>query len=147
PSDVLKPNAWEGTCGIEISKEGIIEVVTGTGAWWGCALEIPGKGENLSNFKDGYLNFEIKGKTKSSFKIGFQTGRFAEGTQINNFVTFGPKESYTVSNDWKPFSIPMSSLYKEADLTNVTAIIYFTGDTNFDGKPISVKNIYYSHKK
>ena len=144
PSDVLKPNAWEGTCGIEISKDGIIEVMTGTGAWWGCALEIQNGGENLSNFKDGFLNLEIKGETESSFKIGFQTGRFAEGNQVNNFVTFGPKESYSISSAWKTFSIPMSSLAKEADLTNVTAIIYFTGDTNFDGKPISVKNIYYS---
>jgi hypothetical protein len=62
-------------------------------------------------------------------------------------MTFGPKESYSISSAWKAYSIPMSSLNKEADLTNVIAIIYFTGSTDFDGKSISVKNIYYSHKK
>jgi hypothetical protein len=62
-------------------------------------------------------------------------------------MTFGPKESYSISSAWKAYSIPMSSLNKEADLTNVTAIIYFTGEKNFDGKPLIVKNIYYSHKK
>ena len=39
PSAKLKLNAWEGTCGIEMNSEGIIEIITGTGAWWGCALD------------------------------------------------------------------------------------------------------------
>jgi len=58
PSEKLKLNAWEGTCGIEMSQDGVIEVKTGTGAWWGCALEIAGGvGENLSDFKSGNLKF------------------------------------------------------------------------------------------
>jgi len=144
PSEVLKPNAWEGTCGIEISKEGIIEVMTGIGAWWGCALEIQGAGENLSNFKQGYLNFDIKVETSSSFNIGFQSGLFSNGNQVNNFITFGTNNKYKATENWITFSIPVSEFNKGADLTNITGLLYLTGDKNFDGKKIYLKNIYYS---
>lgn len=147
PSEKLKLNAWEGTCGIEMSQEGIIEIKTGTGAWWGCALEIVGgTGENLSSFKSGQLNFEIKGNTLSSFQIGFQTGSFAQGTQTNNQVNFNPEGSYSITNEWKSLSIPLADLDQGANLSDVTALLFFRGDKDFDGKDIYIKNIYYSKK-
>ena len=145
PSGKLKLNAWEGTCGIEMSKDGIIEVKTGTGAWWGCAIEIVGGiGENLSNYKSGKLNFEIKGNTVSSFQIGFQTGSFAEGTQTNNKITFNPEGDYSMASEWKSYSIPIAELNEGADLSNLTALLFLRGDKDFDGKDIYIKNIYYS---
>jgi exo-beta-1,3-glucanase (GH17 family) len=145
PSEKLKLNAWEGTCGIEMSQDGIIEVKTGTGAWWGCALEIVGgTGENLSNFELGQLNFEIKGNTLSSFQIGFQTGLFAEGTQTNNQVIFNPESNYSITNEWKSYSIPLAEIDQGANLSDVTALLFFRGDKDFDGKDIYIKNIYYS---
>lgn len=145
PSGKLKLNAWEGTCGIEMSKDGIIEVKTGTGAWWGCAIEIVGGiGENLSNYKSGKLNFEIKGNTVSSFQIGFQTGSFAQGTQTNNKITFNPEGDYSMASEWKSYSIPIAELNEGADLSNLTALLFLRGDKDFDGKDIYIKNIYYS---
>lgn len=145
PSAKLKLNAWEGTCGIEMSQDGIIEVKTGTGAWWGCALEIVGgTGENLSNYKSGKLNFEIKGNTISSFQIGFQTGSFAEGTQTNNQIIFGPETNYSITEKWKSYSIPITELVQGANLNDVTAPLFFRGEKDFDGKDIYIKNIYYS---
>ena len=145
PSEKLKLNAWEGTCGIEMSQEGIIEVKSGTGAWWGCALEIVGGiGENLSNFKSGKLHFEIKGNTRSSFQIGFQTGSFAQGTQSNNQINFGPESNYSITDEWKSYSFPIAELDQGANLNDVTAPLFFRGDKDFDGKDIHIKNIYYS---
>jgi exo-beta-1,3-glucanase (GH17 family) len=145
PSAALKLNAWEGTCNIEMSHEGIIEIVIGTGNWWGCALEINGGiGEDMSNFKSGKLNIDIKGSTNSTFHIGFQTGLFSEGSQVNNQVTFGPGSSYTLTNDWKSFTIPISNLDKGADLTNVMSLLYLRGEANFDGGSIEIKNLSYT---
>jgi exo-beta-1,3-glucanase (GH17 family) len=145
PSEKLKLNAWEGTCGIEMSQEGIIEVKSGTGAWWGCALEIVGGiGENISNFKSGKLHFEIKGNTRSSFQIGFQTGSFAQGTQTNNQINFGPESNYSITDEWKSYSFPLVDLDQGANLSDVTALLFFKGDKDFDGKDIYIKNIYYS---
>lgn len=145
PSEKLKLNAWEGTCGIEMSKDGIIEVKTGTGAWWGCAIEIVGGiGENLSNYKSGKLNFEIKGNSVSSFQIGFQTGSFAQGTQTNNKVTFNSEGDNSMASEWKSYSIPIDELDESANLSNVTSLLFLRGDKDFDGKEIYIKNIYYS---
>jgi exo-beta-1,3-glucanase (GH17 family) len=147
PSEKLKLNAWEGTCSIKMSNTGVITVITGTGSWWGCALEInSGVGENLSNFKEGYLNFDIKGTTASSFKIGFQTGQFSLGTQVNNATAFGPDKSFSLSNEWKTYTIPIPKINNGANLSNVTGILFLLGDSDFDGKEVLIKNIYYSQK-
>jgi hypothetical protein len=147
PSEKLKLNAWEGTCGIEMSQDGIIEVKTGTGAWWGCALEmVGGTGENLSNYESGRLNFEIKGSTHSSFQIGFQTGLFAQGTQTNNQIIFGPESNYSITDEWKSYSIPITELNQGANLSDITAPLFFRGVKDFDGKDIYIKNIYYSNE-
>ncbi len=148
PSAKLKLNSWEGTCVIEMSAEGIIEIITGTGAWWGCALEMQtgGIGENLSNFKNGTLNFEIKGTTQSSFNVGFQTGYFAKVNQVNNYIAFGADDQYVLKEDWSKYSISVSKLLKQGILTDVNGPLFLLGDKNFDGKNILIKNVYYSQK-
>ncbi len=147
PSSRLKLNAWEGTCGIEMSKNGIIQVTTGTGNWWGCALEMAeGKGEDLSQFKSGRLHFDIRGTTSSSFQLGFQTGYFSRGTQVNNYVTFGSDKSRKITDQWQSFSISLPEINQGANLKDVTSLIFLRGENNFDGKPVYLKNIFYSVK-
>lgn len=148
PSGVLKLNSWEGTCGIIMNAEGMITVTTGTGNWWGCSFELQagGVGEDLSRFKDGFLHFDIKGNTTSVFKIGFQTGVFSEGTQVNNFVIFGADKVYSVKEDWITYSIPVSYFNNGGNLKDVTGMFSLMGDSNFDGKQILLKNIFFSTK-
>jgi exo-beta-1,3-glucanase (GH17 family) len=147
PSAPLKLNPWEGTCSIKMNQDGVIEVITGTGGWWGSALEIRGgTGEDLSAFEAGQLNFDMRGDTASTFKIGFQTGLFAEGNQVNNSVTFGPGATYQLNDTWTRYSIPVSDLNNGANLKDVTGILFLLGDRNFDGKRIHLKNIYYTQK-
>ena len=146
PSESLKLNVWEGTCGMERSSDGVIRILTGTGSWWGCALEIQadGKGEDLSKFKDGHLHFEIKGKTRAEFQLGFQTGVFAAGTQTNNFVSFGPQQEYRLSETWASYSIPVTKLSKGANLEDVTGIFFLRADSGLDGQLIDIRNVFYS---
>jgi exo-beta-1,3-glucanase (GH17 family) len=148
PSAKLKLNAWEGTCGIQVTTDNVLEITTGHvgEGWWGCAAELKagGKGENLAEFTNGYLNFEMKGDTKSSFNLGFQTGSFSEGTQVNNPVLFNKDEKYTVGKDWKKYAIKISELQKDKKIDDVTGLIYLKGDKNFDGKLVLIKNLYYS---
>jgi exo-beta-1,3-glucanase (GH17 family) len=148
PSAKLKLNAWEGTCAIQVTTDNVLEVITGHEGegWWGCAAELKagGKGENLSEFTNGYLNFEMKGNTKSSFLLGFQTGSFSDGTQVNNALIFNKDKKYLIGNDWKNYAIKITDLQKDKKLDDVTGLIYFKGDKNFDGKAIFVRNIYYS---
>ena len=145
PSAALKLNAWEGTCAIEMSPEGVIDITTGTGGWWGCALELESdaSGEDLSNFKKGSLHFEMKGETEAEFSLGFQTGRFPRGDQVNNAVIFGPGKTHTVRKDWSSYSISMEELDKGANFEDVTSLIYLRGDKNNDGKHLYIKNIYF----
>lgn len=148
PSSVLKLNVWDGTCGMQGNADGTIKINTGTGDWWGCALEIQGngQGENLSEFNSGVLHFEIKGNTQANFDLGFQTGVYTQGTQVNNSVHFGETFKYQLGSDWKSYAIPISELNKGADLTNVTGIFYALGSSGCDGKTIELRNIYYSKK-
>ncbi len=144
PNSNIKLNAWEGTCGIEMDLEGVITVTTGTGEWWGSALELMGKGEDLSAFKNGKLHFEIKGDTRATFNMGFQTGTFAGGDQVNNGQLIGPNKSVNVSESWTKVSLSLSALDNGANWKDVTAPLFFLGDSNFDGKEIQIKNIYYT---
>ena len=145
PSSPLKLNAWEGSCGIEMSPEGIIDISTGTGDWWGCGLEMEsgGPGEDLSNFQDAFLHFEMKGTTASEFSLGFQSGQFARGDQVNNGVRFGPRQAYAVTEDWSVYSIAVSQLDKGANFSDVTSILYLRGDHNNDGEHLYLRNIYF----
>jgi hypothetical protein len=145
PSSSSKLNPWESTSSIIMTDAGVIEVTTGQGDWWGAAVEMRGGvGENLSQFADGQLHFDIRGDTTSNFKIGFQTGFFAEGTQVNNFVSFASGSEKELTNEWISYSIPISKLNKGADLSNVTAALFLRSDEQSDGKTIYVKNVYYS---
>ncbi|QEG20680.1 glycosyl hydrolase family 17 protein [Mariniblastus fucicola] len=148
PSQPVKLNVWEGTCEVEpVDSE--MHIRTGTGAWWGCAIEIQSenKGENLSRFRDGKLHFDIKGDTKSTFASGFQTGRYAAGNQTDNAITFGPNEKYQLTKEWKSWSIPLSELTEsspDANFENVTSLLFLKGKGEFDGKQIQLRNVRYS---
>ncbi|MGY8915469.1 MAG: hypothetical protein ACKVJF_10370, partial [Flavobacteriales bacterium] len=143
----LKLNVWEGSCDMFLSSQGELTITSGIENWWGGALEIQSKGENLSNYNKGQLFFDIKGNTDSTFQIGFQTGVFSNGNQINNGITFSPSSEYSISGNWKTFSIPISALNKKGNLADVTALLYLLGEDNFDGKTISLKNIYFTRGK
>jgi len=109
-------------------------------------LQANGVGEDLSAFTNGTLNFEMKGNTSSGFEIGFQTGVFAKGTQANNGVLIGPKQARKITDNWQKFSIPVTELNKGANLSDVNSVLYLLGDSNFDGKTIQLRNIYFSKK-
>ena len=130
---------------MELSDESDIHISTGAGPWWGCALEVEAgsPGENLTRFQGGSLHFEIKGETEATFQLGFQTGLFPRGDQSNNFVLFGPDESYKLSKDWASHNIPMNKLDQGAELRDVTSLIFLRSDKNTDGREIQLRNIYY----
>ena len=148
PSEPVKLNVWEGTCVLK-HVDGEMHIETGTGAWWGCGLEIQSdsSGENLERFKNGQLHFEIKGSTRSHFLAGFQTGRYAAGNQTNNGVKFGPDEKYQLTDQWKPMSISIEEMIKvdpKANLKDVTSSFFFKGEKGFDGKEIQLRNVRYT---
>lgn len=143
PSNTLKINPWEGTCKIEMTPQGVIEVTTGTGDWWGGGLEIQGgQGENLTTFSEGFLRFDIKGDSDLKFKIGFQTGDFLAGTQVNTGIPFGGKRKLT--KEWKTYTFPLSfAAQTGANLKDVTGLLYLNGASPKQQKQVFVKNIYY----
>lgn len=148
PSLPIKLNVWEGTCELE-RVESEMHIRTGTGDWWGCALEIQAKdkGENLTHFKNGKLRFEIRGTTSSQFKAGFQTGRYANENQTNNGALFGPGQKYNLTDVWQSWEIPIKDLIQidpKANLENVTSSLYLMGEKDFDGKEIQLRNVSWS---
>jgi len=145
PSEPLKLNAWEGTCAIEMSSDGVISIQTAKNGWWGCGLEIQGdgKGEDLSVFGSGTMHFEIKGNTESRFELGFQTGIFANGDQTNNLVNFGPDLPFSIKKDWQKISVPVSKMNKGAKLKDVTSLLYLRGEKESDGKEIFLRNLFF----
>jgi hypothetical protein len=145
PSNEIKLNPWEGTMDIHMTKQHVIEISTRSGDWWGGGLELQGDhGENLSNFASGYLNFDIRGDASLDFNIGFQTGIFLAGTQVNNFQSFGPQKDSQLTDDWVSYKLPLAAIDKGADLTDVTGILYLWSSFSADKKHLEIKNIYYS---
>jgi exo-beta-1,3-glucanase (GH17 family) len=146
PSAPLKLNVWEGTCQLKMLENGVVALQSGTGAWWGAGIEIQGngKGENLSLFEEGRLHFDIKGNTKSSFHLGFQTGYYAQETLINNFASFGPNRAYPIDEHWQHMILNIEDLNLKGNLENVTAPIYIMGADQFDGGFIYLKNIFFT---
>jgi exo-beta-1,3-glucanase (GH17 family) len=145
PSNVIKLNPWEGTMDIHMSKDSVIKIATRSGDWWGGGLELQGdEGEDLSNFASGYLNFDIRGDASLAFNIGFQTGVFLAGTQVNNFQSFGPQADSQLTPDWVSYKLPLAKIDKGADLTDVTGILYLWSSFSADKKRLEIKNIYYS---
>lgn len=145
PSTIFRITSWEGSCHLELLENGVLEIVTGTGDWWGGAMEITGpNGENLSQFENGTLNFEMRGQTAASFELGYQTGAFADGNQVNHSVFFSADDSkYQLQDSWTSYSIPMKTLSEQSMFTNVRSLFFVRGAKNFDGKKIEVRNIRF----
>ena len=148
PSEPIKLNIWEGTCDFELTADQVAKVKVSSvpDGWWGCGMLIESNksGENLKEFASGKLHFDLRGDTKSSFNIGFQSGNYVAGNQTNNFVTFGDLEAYRLSSNWKSYSIPIAKLNRGADLSNVTSLLYVFGPDGGDGKGLEIRNIFYS---
>lgn len=145
PSAPLRINAWEGTCDIHLTDDGLIEVKTGAGEWWGCALEMNDQvGEDLTGFAGGTLHFEIRGEGNPRFSLGFQTGLYPKGNQVNSFVTFGPGEERRITPEWTAHSIPIAELDQGANLADVTSLLAFMGTTQPNQEVFMVRNIWYS---
>ncbi len=147
PSEKIKLVAWRGGCEVVLTVDGAIKVTTGSGEWWGCALELDGGvGEDLSAFKSGYVHFKIKGNPKSVFELGFHTGSFARDTQVKNYVSFAPGSKYSIQDGWSDYSIPFSELDKGANMKDLSGLLYFRGDVDLDGEHLYLKDIYYSNQ-
>lgn len=146
PSNTLKITPWEGTCNIIMTAEDVIEITTGTGTWWGNSLGIESEtGENLTEFKSGHIILEMRGDPKLSFEIGYQTGHYLANNQVNNSTKFGPGSKYQLEKNWKYYKIPMSKITRrEANLTDVTNILYLKGDSPKEKTKMYVRNIFYS---
>jgi exo-beta-1,3-glucanase (GH17 family) len=145
PSAGIKLVPWEGTASIEMSPEGVIAIATRTSEWWGASLEFQGAvGEDLSEFSSGALHFDIKGDADIIFSLGFQTGRFLQGNQVNSFVAFGKGTAYPVSEQWRTYKLSIDDLNKGTNMQNVTGILSFLSRERAENKQISIKNIYYS---
>ncbi len=145
PSTIFRITSWEGSCHLELKESGTLEIETGTGDWWGGAMEITGpNGEDLSQFVSGTLNFEMKGATKASFELGYQTGAFADGDQVNHSVIFsGDNPAYQLRDSWTSYSIPLKTLSDKNMFTNVRSLFFVRGADNFDGKTIEIRNIRF----
>ncbi|MDG2012407.1 MAG: glycosyl hydrolase family 17 protein [Pirellulaceae bacterium] len=148
PSERLKANIWEGTCQCSLTEDGHWNVVMGDNEnkWWGCALEIQadGKGENLSEFSQGQLHFDIKGTPDAEFQIGFQTGLYTAGNQTNNGVTFQPGGKYQLSETWKSYVVPLADMDQSANLTDVTSLLFVRGSNGMSDAKIEIRNVYYA---
>lgn len=145
PSAVLKLIPWEGTVSIEMSQLGVIKVVTRGSDWWGTSLEFQAEvGENLSNFASGHLHFDIRGDGDMAFNIGFQTGRYLNGDQVNSFVPFGQGTGRPVSDQWVSYKLPITELNAGTDLKDVTGILSLLSQNKADNKQVFLRNIYYT---
>ena len=101
-------------------------------------------GENLENFKSGYLHFEVKGASDVGFNIGFQTGRFLDGDQINSFAAFGPGTANQVTDNWVSYKLSVEDLNAGTDLKDVTGVLSLLSPNRAENKQIYLRNIYYS---
>ena len=148
PSNTLKITPWEGTCNIIMTAEDVIEITTGTGDWWGNSLGIESEtGEDLTAFKSGHIILEMRGDPELKFEIGYQTGHYLANNQVNNSMRFGPKRDHKLEKNWKYYKIPMSKItLRNADLTNVTNVIYLKGDSPDEKTKMYIRNIFYSKK-
>ena len=145
PSEKIKLVSWKGGCEVVLTNDTVIKVKTGSGEWWGCALELDGGvGEDLSAFKSGYVHFKLKGNPESVFELGFHTGSFARDTQVKNYVRFAPGNKYSIQDGWSNYSIPFSELDKGANMKDLSGLLYFRGDIDLGGTHLYLKDIYYS---
>jgi hypothetical protein len=144
---MLKLTPWEGTTAIELIPGGVVRVETRAGDWWGASLELDAdRGENLSLFKQGTLHFEIRGSDDMNFSLGFQTGSFLRGDQVNNFTNFGPDTNRRVSNEWQSVAVPIAEIDGGSDMTDVTNLIAFLSQERAPEREIFLRNIYFSQQ-
>ena len=108
-------------------------------------LEIQGgAGENLSNFENGYLYFDIKGYEEMKFNIGFQTGNFLKNAS-RWLYWFWRKVTLKLKKRVSSYKLPIALVNKNkrADLSNVTSL-FLKGDSPKEQQKIFLKNIFYS---
>jgi hypothetical protein len=103
-------------------------------------------GENLSQFKSGYLHFDIRGDNTISFNIGFQTGRFLNGDQINSLLAIGHGTNYPVSDEWRRYKLPISLFRNNSEMIDVTGILSLLSQSPGNKEKIYIKNIYYTQE-
>jgi hypothetical protein len=145
PSATIKLVPWEGTSSIEMSPQGVVIVETRSADWWGASLEFQAdQGENLSNFQSGHLHFDIKGDESITFNMGFQTGRFLQGNQVNSFVAVGKGTEYPITEEWRTVKLPIAKLSKGTSMDNTTGILSFLSRARAEQKQIMVRNVYYT---
>lgn len=147
PSATLKLTPWEGTTAIELIPDGVVRIETRAGDWWGASLELDAQhGEDLSAFKQGTLHFEIRGSDDVNFNLGFQTGAFLRGDQINNFASFGPNSERRISDEWQSVALPIAEIDGGSDMTDVTNLIAFLSQERAPEREIFLRNIYFSQQ-
>lgn len=145
PSAALKLIPWEGTANIELLVDNIVRVQPREGDWWGASLELDAdQGEDLSQFTAGTLRFDIKGSASAALSIGFQTGSYLRGDQVNHFAAFGPGTEYEITEAWTPVAISIAEINGGADLTDVTNILAFLSQNKGGDQEILVRNVLFS---
>ena len=80
------------------------------------------------------------------FNIGFQTGNFLKGTQVDGYIGFGGKSPLKLKKEWTSYKLPIALVNKNkrADLRNVTSLLFLKGDSPKEQQKIFLKNIFYS---
>ena len=145
PSAMLKLTPWEGTTAIELMPDGVVRIETRAGDWWGASLEFAADiGEDLSAFEQGTLHFDIRGSDNVNFSLGFQTGNFLRGDQINNFANFGPSSNRRISTDWQAVALPITQINSGTDMTDVSNLIALLSQDGAPEREIFLRNIYFS---
>lgn len=145
-SEKIKLVSWNGGCEAVLKDGSVVEVTTGNGEWWGCALELDGGvGEDLSAFKSGRLHFKIRGNPDSVFELGFHTGSFAKDTQVKNYVHFAPGAKHSVKETWTEYAVPFSELDKGANMKDLSGLLYLMSDVDLGGARLYLKDIYYTY--
>lgn len=137
----LKLNPWEESCSLGFSEDGVLEISSGTGAWWGASLECAPI--NWEPLQIKYLEIEISSESTADFELGFQTGSYADGTQVSVGVVLGPNGAYSPTAKPQVFQIPFARIKAEANLKDVRAPLYIKGIRNFDGKTIRIHRMAY----
>lgn len=145
PSAPLKLIPWEGTANIELLADNTVMVQPRGGDWWGASLELDAdRGEDLSKFATGTLRFDIKGSVSAVFSIGFQTGSYLRGDQVNNFAALGPGTAYEINETWTSVALSIPEINGGTDLTDVTNILAFLSQNKGGDQEILVRNVVFS---
>ena len=82
--------------------------------------------------------------TSAVFSIGFQTGSYLRGDQVNNFGTFGPGTANEINDTWTAVALSIEAINGGTDLTDVTNIIAFLSQNKGGEQEILVRNIVFS---